>query len=370
MKILMNLMFVMTLASIQAQDFKPYKLESGKLVYENIRYKTRAVFKLENGVETSSSERIPYVAEQVNYYWDQFGDVAFEEVYQVSKFGGELLPKKVKISEQLWIDEHRYYFKIQENKVSDDPYYLRIKCKENFQYYQIKDSWVETLHMGTERTGTIKIIERQADYYKINKFQDLYTWKGLVLKNENFVTTPKGKRLYPDRSRTATEIDTSFVIKSELFNPIWLKREKLYKTLNEDKIVELIDTRPDVMEQADNIYGIELQKNDILLFVTSKLTIGKMQVIAIDSNNQLIIKYSLYRDNDVIDWRDSFKIKNNSIVNIDTPHVENIEHKELDFKWSFIKKGILFPQNNISVLLLKPSRTKTLKIKEYFRKIK
>lgn len=370
MRILMYLMFMMTLVSIQAQDFKPYKVESGKIVFEKIRYLTKAVFKLENGVETSSSEQIPYVAEQVNYYWDQFGDIAFEEIYQVSKFGGKLLPEKVKISEQLWIDEHRYYFKVAENKVSDDPYYLRIKCKENFQYYQIKDSWVETLHMGTEKSGTKEIIGRQADYYKINKFQDLYAWKGLVLKNENFATTPKGQRLYPDRLRIATEIDTLAVINKELFNPIWLKREKLYKILDEDKIVELIDARPDVTEQADNIDGIILQKNDILLFVTSKLTIGKMQVIAIDSNNQLIIKYCLYSYNKVIDQQDSFKIKNNTVVNIDNPYLENIDHKELDFKWSFIKKGILIPQNNISVLLLKPSRTKTLKIKEYHREIK
>ena len=116
---------------IQAQEFKPYKVKSGKISYEKLKYSTVSGFSIKDGVETSYSKQVPHVAEQVNYYWDEYGDLAFEETYQVSKFGGELLLEKVKIAEQLWIDEHRYYFNIEENKVSDDPYHLRIKCKEH-----------------------------------------------------------------------------------------------------------------------------------------------------------------------------------------------------------------------------------------------
>jgi hypothetical protein len=83
-------------------------------------------------METSFSEQVPYVAEQVIYYWGEFGNIAFEEIYQVSAFGGKPLPEKIKIAERLWTGDHRYYFNIEENKVSDDPYYLRIKCRENF----------------------------------------------------------------------------------------------------------------------------------------------------------------------------------------------------------------------------------------------
>ena len=166
----------------------------------------------------------------------------------------------------------------------------------------------------------------------------------------------------------AVEIDTTSKISQEVFNPIWFKREKLYNSLDENKIVEIIDARPDVTEQADNIKGIQLQKNDILLFVTSKLTIGKMQVIAIDKDNLLTVKYILYSYGDVLDWSNPFKIKNNAVVNIDSSHTKNLAIEDMDFKWSVTNKAILFPQNAVSLFLLKPSRTKTLEIKKFVRK--
>ena len=362
------ILFLLLIATvvIQAQEFKPYKVESGKITYEKLKYSTHSVYKYVNGVETGFSEQVPYVAEQVIYYWDEFGDVAFEETYQVSKFGGKLLPEKVKTSERLWIGEHRYYFNLEKNKVSDDPYYLRIKCKENFQYYQIKDSWIETLYMGTEKSGTKQLLGKETDYYRIDNYHDLYAWKGLVLKDESFSTSgSNGPRSGINRAKVAVEIDTLSIIDNKLFNPIWLKREKLYNSLDENKIVELLDGRQEILEQADNIEGIQLQKNDILLFVTSKLTIGKMQVLTIDKNNQLIIKYSLYNNNEIIDWGNPFKIKNNTVVNIDSPHTQNGAVNESDFKWSVTKKETLFPQKGVSLFLLKPSRTKTLEITKY-----
>ncbi len=363
-KILQLLLLLITITTF-AQEFKPYKVKSGKITYEKLKYLTVSGFSNKNGVETSYSKQVPYIEEQVIYYWDNFGDTAFEEIYQVSEFGGKLLPEKVKIAERLWVDEHRYYFSFEKNKVSDDPYHLRIKCKEHFQYYQIIGSWIETLYMGTEKSGTKEILGKQVDYYKIDKFHDIYAWKGLVLKDESFATTKKGERLYPDRSKTAVEIDTTSIINKELFNPIWLKREKLYKSLGEQRIVELLDGREEVLEQADNSKGIELHKNDIILFVTSKLTVGKMQVLEIDKNKQLIIKYSLYSYSKIIDGRDSFKIKNNTAVNIDNPHYKKSDAKELDFKWNETNKETLFSQNNSSVFLLKPSRTKALEIPKF-----
>lgn len=368
MKLFVQLILLIFTISVQAQDFKPYKVKSGKITYENLEYSTVSGYSYKNGVETGYSKQVPYVAEQTVFYWDEFGDVAFEEIYQVSNFGGKLLPEKVKIAERLWIDEHRYYFNFKKNKVSDDPYHLRIKCRENFQYYQIKDSWIETLYMGAEKSGTQDILGKQADYYSIDEFQDLYAWKGLVLKDESFATTPKGERLYPDRTKIAVEIDTVSVVNPELFNPIWLKREKLYNSLDENKIVELLDGRQEVLEQADNVKGVELQKNDIVLFVTSKLTIGKMQILSIEEQKQLYIKYDLYSYNQVFDGKNSFIIKNNTALNIDSPFVKNVVSEDLDFKWNITDKVRLFPQNNISVFLLKPSRTKTLEIKNYSRK--
>jgi len=156
-------------------------------------------------------------------------------------------------------------------------------------------------------------------------------------------------------------------VRDTLFNPIWLKREKLYNSLDENKIVELLDARPDLTEQAEINEGLKIQKNDILLFVTSKLTIGKMQVIVIDKDSMLTVKYSLYSYNTIIDWGNPFRIKNNTVVNIDNPHVKDIADDELDFKWSFTNKATLFPQNAVSLFLLKPSRTNNLKLKPYVR---
>jgi len=364
MRKILHFCFLAIAVSIQAQEFKPYKVKSGKIVYEKMRYSTRSTYKYENGVETSSSEQIPYVSEQVIYYWDEFGDIAFEEIYQVSKFGGKPLPEKVKIAERFWVDEHRYYFDVEKNKVSDDPYHLRIKCRKQFQYYQIIGSWIETQYMGTEKSGTKEILGKETDYYKIDKFQDLYAWKGLVLKNESFATRRNGERLYPDRTKIAIEIDTLFKISKNQFNPNWLKREKLYKSLNGNKISELLDGRQDLLHQVDNKKGFKIQKNDILLFVTSKLSLGKMQILSID-DNKVNVKFTLFNNiNEVAGFSNSLSIKNNSIINIDETSQKTEESKELDFEYKNFK---IIPQNNIGVYLLKTSRTKNLKLKPYVR---
>ncbi len=362
MKKIIQYCFLALAVSIQAQDFKPYKVKSGKIVYEKLRYSTHSGFSSINGVETSFSEQIPYVAEQVIYYWDEYGDIAFEEIYQVSKFGGKPLAEKVKIAERFWVDEHRYYFDATKNKVSDDPYYLRIKCREQFQYYQIKDSWIETIYMGSEKSATKEILGKETDYYNIDKFQDLYAWKGLVLKNESFATTRKGNRLYPDRTKTAVEIDTLFKIDEKLFNPIWLKRDKLYKSFDGNEIGGILDSRQDLLIQAENIEGITILKNDILLFVTTKLNLGKIQILSIDKN-KANINFTLYNGvNNIVSFRNSFSIKNNTLLNIDDVPFKAKDSSQLDFKYENSK---LIPKNNIGIYVLKASRTTSLKLKPY-----
>ena len=349
---------------VHAQEFKPYDVKSGKIVYEKLRYSTHSGFSSKNGVETSFSEQIPYVAEQVIYYWDDFGDIAFEEIYQVSTFGGKPLPEKVKKAERFWVGEHRYYFDIEKNKVSDDPYHLRIKCRTQFQYYQIMGSWIETLYMGTEKSGTKEILGKETDYYKIDKFQDIYAWKGLILKNESFATRRNGERLYPDRTKIAIEIDKLSKVDRKLFDPIWLKRELLFKTFDGNKIGGILDGRQDLLIQAENIDGITIQKNDILLFVTSKLYLGKMQVLSID-DDKVNVKFTLFNNvNDIVSYHNSFNIKNNTILNIDEVSIKTEDINQLDFEY---KKFKIIPQNNLGIYVLKTSRTTNLKLKPYTR---
>ena len=364
-KMLFVLITLIVSAVVQAQDFKPYKVKSGKITYDKLKYSTVSKYSNHNGVVTSYSKQVPHIDQQVVYYWDEYGDIAFEEVYQVSEFGGKLLPEKVKIAERFWVDEHRYYFSFEKNTVSDDPYHLRIKCKQHFQYYQIIGSWIETLYMGTEKSGTKEVLGKQADYYKIDAFQDIYTWKGLVLKDESFATRTNGERLHPNHTKIAIAIDTISEINKELFNPIWLKRETLYNSLNQQKIVELMDGRQELLIQAENNIDFKIKKNDILIFVTTKLATGKLQILNVDKN-QLTIKYQLYNNNGFeLDSRDSYKIKDSSFVNMDNITYKKSEKSEFDFMY---KNGTIIHKNNISFFLLKPSRSKKLEIPKFRRK--
>ena len=359
-KTIVVLLFFVCGNFLQAQDFKPYKVKSGKITYEKLKYSTHAGFSTVNGVETSYSKQVPYVAEQVIYYWDEYGDIAFEESYKVSAFGGKLLPEKIKISERLWVNEHRYYFNVERNKVSDDPYHLRIKCKEKFQYYQIKDSWIETIYMGAETSEEKELLGKKAKYYRIDNYHDIYAWKGLVLKDESFFTSgSNGPRSGIDRAKVAVKIETDIKLPKNIFNPNWLKREKLYQSIDGNKINELVDATPNLLIQADNIDGIEIKKNDILLFVTTDLRLGKSQVLDISNKNKLTIKFKWYYNNNAVGSnRESFSIKNSSLVDIDMVNIEEETSKIVDFKWENVKHPTIIPQNNIGVYLLKSSRNK------------
>lgn len=362
MKIAILLSLLIFVLSIQAQDFKPYKIESGKIVYEKSKYTTQSGFSSVDGVETSYSKQVPYVAEQVIYYWDEFGDIAFEETYRISAFGGKMLPEKIKTSERLWKGDHRYFFNIEKNKISDDPYHLRIKCRAIFQYYQIIGSWIKTQYMGVEESGTKEILGKEADYFKIDDLSDLYAWKNLVLKQEDFYTNEKrDKRCGIARTKLAVEIDTVSKINDSLFDPIWLKREQIYQSFDRNILDELLDSPQDLLEQADNVDGIEVMKNDILFFVTTDYRLGKMQVLLLDED-VLTIKFGWYNnDNSLGNFSELFKIEKNTFVDIDKAVTIEEKTKEVDFKWDNTGKSILFPVNNIGIYLLKSSRTNTFK---------
>jgi hypothetical protein len=362
MKLSIQIFFLFFALFVQAQDFKPYKIESGKIIYEKLKYSTVSGYSYVNGVETGYSKQVPYTAEQVIYYWDNFGDIAFEESYQVSEFGGKALPEKVKIGERCWIDEQCYYFDAKENIVAVGPFYLRIKCIENFQYYQIMGSWIETQYMGAEKSGTKIIMGEMADYYKIDTDQDIYAWKGLILKEDDFSTNSKGDKRYDiERTKIAVEIDTVHSIDKYVFNPVWLVREQTYQSFDRNKIDEYLDSRMDILEQADNVEGIKIRTNDILLFVTTDYKLGKMQVQNIDENNSLNIKYSLYdQTNEVSSSNKKLIVENNALLDIDNEIINETDTEMLDFKWRRINNNSnLFPQNNIGVYLLKASRTST-----------
>ncbi|WP_457611404.1 hypothetical protein [Lutibacter sp.] len=359
MKRITQLFFLLLMVSCYAQDFKPYKVKSGKIVYQKLKYSTHFGFSIVNGVKTNYKKQVPYVSEITNYYWDEYGDKSFEETYKIADFGGEPLVDSIKVGEQLWIGNHRYYFNFKENKTYDDPYYLRIKCRENFQYYQITGSWIKTQYMGAEESGTKEILGKEATYYKIDNSTDLYAWKGLVLKNEDFYTNRKGdQRLGINRTKVAVKIDTISKMNANIFNPVWLKREKLYQLLDKNKIEEILNKRSNLLKRLKNKKGIKIRKNDILLFVTTNFRLGKLQVLNIDTKNRLNIKFKwYYNNNSEGSNRDSYTIKNNSLVDIDAVATAEEKTEKIDFRWVKRDKPYLFPINNVKIYLLKSSRT-------------
>jgi hypothetical protein len=197
--------------------------------------------------------------------------------------------------------------------------------------------------MGVEESGTKEILGNEADYYRIDNYQDIYAWKGLILKNEDFATKgSNGPRSTVERAKVAIEIDTTSKVNDTIFNPTWLKREKRYQSLDYNKINALLDTRLDLLEQADNIEGIDIKKNDILLYVTTNHSLGKMQVLVINEK-VITIKFEwYYNDNSLASYSELFKIKKNTLVDIDEVTTNKERTSEIDFRWENMEKQFYF----------------------------
>ena len=136
-----------------------------------------------------------------------------------------------------------------------------------------------------------------------------------------------------------------------------IMQHELYQSIDATRIDELLDARPDLLIQADNIYGIEIKVNDVLFFVTSNHSLGKMQILSFDEQIQMNIKFTLYNNNNSVSLeRDVFVLDHNLLIDIDHKSSEFRDSKDLDLKWGDTENPTLFPQNNIGLYLLKESR--------------
>ncbi len=118
MKRTITILFLLLSVSFAfSQEFHPYKIKSGTITYEKRKYSMHAKLHVDaNGGISGSRSNPSYVEEQISYYWDNYGDLAYEVSYQTSQFGGKLLPKKIKKYEILWKGEHRYYYDVKNTK--------------------------------------------------------------------------------------------------------------------------------------------------------------------------------------------------------------------------------------------------------------
>jgi len=75
---------------VYTQEFHSYKIKSGKITFEKRRYAIHTTVHIDsNDNVTGSKSNTSYVEDKIVYYWDNYGDVAFEIDYQVSDFKGK-----------------------------------------------------------------------------------------------------------------------------------------------------------------------------------------------------------------------------------------------------------------------------------------
>ena len=211
---------------IIAQEFHPYKVKSGKITFEKRKYAMHAVLHRDSNGNISGSRSNPsYAEEEVVYYWDNYGDIAYEVSYQVSEFGGKPLPKKVKKYERLWKGEHHYYYDVMKNKVSDDPYYTRKACLKAGKLYEVSGC-LAVMYPKSRLLNKESVGGKMTNHYKESESWDFYTWNGIILRDVNYSTKKKNgecKRFETDREKIAVKIDTDIEIDRTLFTPEWLK---------------------------------------------------------------------------------------------------------------------------------------------------
>jgi hypothetical protein len=220
--ILTIVLLMLVCVGSNAQEFHPYKVKSGKITFEKRKYSMHAKLHIDSDGKISGSRSNPsYVEEEITYYWDNYGDVAYEVAYQVSKFGGKPLPKKVKKYERLWKGDHRYYYNVKKKEVSDDTYHTRIACLEAG-----KTEWLKVMYPKASVVAKESIAGKMVKHYKNRETHDFYAWEGIILRDVSYSTKKKKgkyKRFEPDREKIAIKIDTVTKVDTSVFTPEWLK---------------------------------------------------------------------------------------------------------------------------------------------------
>ncbi|MBD3792405.1 MAG: hypothetical protein IE918_09765 [Campylobacterales bacterium] len=211
------------IGTLSAQPFHQYKVKSGKIVYEHKKFIVKNNIKITNGTEEFVREVIPYTAMRTTYYWDNYGDIAYEEAWRVSTGLNETLPEPKKEYEMLWKDNARYYYKVSKNKVSRDDWYERKLCEPMASKLDDRGCFGVLYPQMTD--GGEALIAGNATHTYVNGINaDLFLWKGLKLKELNYSTNNSGTERYDLNNETvAVKIDTNSTIDPTLFSPAWLE---------------------------------------------------------------------------------------------------------------------------------------------------
>lgn len=216
------LLFLIPVFSLPAQEFHRYKIKSGKITYQIVRYSIHTEIHFDSdGNQQQKAELIPYVYQSQEYYWDNYGDVSRNIVYQISNPFGKPLPEKKKLYEQLWKGNHRFYYK--KGEVNDDPYYLREECLKNKKLFEAA-GWFKIVNPKAELLEKERVLGKEGNRYKLDEYSEMVLWKGVVLKDISYSTNGKGVRRGKERTKTAVKIQIPFNTSSDFFDPQWLRK--------------------------------------------------------------------------------------------------------------------------------------------------
>ncbi len=218
-------LFLFAVTLLQAEAFHPYKIKSGKITFEKRRYGMHTMLQVSSDGSAKGSRSNPYhVEEEIIYYWDNYGDIAYEVSYQVATMGGKKLPEKVKKYVRLWKGEHRYYYDLKKKKISDDPYHSRLACMKAKRLYEV-GGWLSVIYPGAKLLNKETVAGQMAKHYKESEYADFYEWNGIVLRDMFYSTKKKnGKsvRFEPEMEKVAVKVDVDTEIDPALFHPQWL----------------------------------------------------------------------------------------------------------------------------------------------------
>ena len=216
------LLFLIPVISLPAQEFHRYKIKSGKITYQIVRYSIHSEIHFDSdGNQQQKAELIPYVYQSQEYYWDNYGDVSRNIVYQISGPFGKPLPEKKKLYEQLWKGNHRFYYK--KGVINDDPFYLREKCLKNKKLFKVI-GWFKMLYPKAKLLGKEDVLGKTGSRYKIDAYSERVLWKGIVLKDISYSTNGKGVRRGKERTKTAVKIQIPFKTPEGFYHPKWLQK--------------------------------------------------------------------------------------------------------------------------------------------------
>ena len=218
-KLYLSLFLFTSVFVLHGQTFLPYRVKSGHIRYQTIRYVLHSESHTDSTGKTwVKTEQIPYVSQVRDYYWDGYGNVARDVIYKTADFSGKPLPEKKKVMERLWRDGRMYYRK--NGKTAFDPDHLREECFGKKQLFE-KRGWFGVLYPGAKPLGAEEVAGKKGRRYYVDAFSEYVLWKGLLLRDVHYYTNRAGERKGNEREEIAGKVETNTRFTPGFFTPQW-----------------------------------------------------------------------------------------------------------------------------------------------------